>query len=68
MTPGQIVAALLLPPLAIFFAEGVGRNFWIGLALTCLGYLPGVIYAFFVLLRGRSTSTITTTTSPSTAT
>jgi uncharacterized membrane protein YqaE (UPF0057 family) len=68
MTPGQIVAALLLPPLAIFLVEGAGRSFWIGLALTCLGYLPGVAYVFIVLLRGRSTSTITRTTSPSTAT
>lgn len=71
MTAGQIVAALLLPPLAIFLAEGVTRNFWIGFALTCLGYLPGVIFAFFVLLRGRTTTTTTTTTTtaaPTTAT
>jgi uncharacterized membrane protein YqaE (UPF0057 family) len=67
MTAGQIVAALLLPPLAIFLAEGVTRNFWIGLGLTCLGYLPGVIFAFFVLLRGRTT-TRTTIKAPTTAT
>jgi uncharacterized membrane protein YqaE (UPF0057 family) len=64
VTPGQIVAALLLPPLAIFMAEGVTRNFWIGFGLTCLGYLPGVVFAFFVLLTRRnatSTSTVAET-------
>jgi uncharacterized membrane protein YqaE (UPF0057 family) len=53
MTAGQIVAALLLPPLAIFIADGATRNFWIGFGLTCLGYLPGVIFAFFILLARR---------------
>jgi uncharacterized membrane protein YqaE (UPF0057 family) len=51
MRPGLIVAALLLPPLAIFLDEGVTRNFWITFALTCFGLIPGVIYAFVVLLR-----------------
>ena len=66
MTAGQTVAALLLPPLAIFLAEGVTRSFWIGLALTCLGYLPGVVFAFFVLLTRRNGVTSTTTTSTAT--
>ena len=65
MTAGQIVAALLLPPLAIFLAEGVTRNFWIGFALTCLGYLPGVAFAFFILLTRRNG--VTSTTASSTA-
>ena len=51
MTAGLIAAALLLPPLAIFLAEGVSRNFWIAFGLTCLGYLPGVIFVFYTLLR-----------------
>ena len=52
--PGLIAAAILLPPLAIFLAQGVSRDFWIGFALTCLGYLPGVAFALFALLRGRT--------------
>ncbi|HEY0446289.1 MAG TPA: YqaE/Pmp3 family membrane protein [Allosphingosinicella sp.] len=51
MSPGIIVAALLLPPLAIFLTRGVTRDFWIAFALTCLGYLPGVAFTFFTLLR-----------------
>ena len=51
MSAGLIVAALLLPPLAIFLGEGVTRNFWIAFGLTCLGYLPGVAFALYVLLK-----------------
>jgi uncharacterized membrane protein YqaE (UPF0057 family) len=53
LTPALIAAAILLPPLAIFLSEGAGRNFWIGCALTCLGYLPGVAFAFYALLSRR---------------
>jgi uncharacterized membrane protein YqaE (UPF0057 family) len=52
-SPGLFAAALLLPPLAIFRLGGVSRDFWIALALTCLGYLPGVAFAF-VRLFGRT--------------
>lgn len=51
MSAGLVVAALLLPPLAIFLAEGVGRNFWIAFGLTCLGYLPGVAFTLYTLLK-----------------
>ena len=54
MSAGLIVAALLLPPLAIFLSEGVTRNFWIAFGLTCLGYLPGVAFALYVLLKRRA--------------
>jgi uncharacterized membrane protein YqaE (UPF0057 family) len=50
MNPLWIVAALFLPPLALYLAEGVGVRFWICLGLTCLGFLPGVAFALFVLL------------------
>ncbi|HEV2748617.1 MAG TPA: YqaE/Pmp3 family membrane protein [Allosphingosinicella sp.] len=50
MTIGLILAALFLPPLAIFLAEGLGRHFWIAAGLTCLGWLPGAAFAFFILL------------------
>jgi uncharacterized membrane protein YqaE (UPF0057 family) len=51
MPVGLIIAALLLPPLAVFLDEGVSRNFWISFALTCLGFLPGVVFALFTVLR-----------------
>jgi uncharacterized membrane protein YqaE (UPF0057 family) len=51
--PGAIIAAILLPPLGIFLARGLGPEFWIGMVLTLLGWAPGVIFALFVLLRPR---------------
>jgi len=53
MSAGLIIAALLLPPLAIFLSEGLSRNFWIGVMLTCLGFVPGVIFTIAVVLKAR---------------
>jgi uncharacterized membrane protein YqaE (UPF0057 family) len=53
MTPGFILAAIFLPPLALFMSEGMSRNFWICFGLTCLGYLPGVAFALCTLLSRR---------------
>lgn len=55
LSPGRAVAALLLPPLAVFVATGISSSFWLAVLLTCLGFLPGVVFAFFILLtRGRA--------------
>jgi len=50
---GTIVAAILLPPLGIFLARGLGTEFWIGTALTLVGWLPGAVYALVTILRPR---------------
>lgn len=39
---------ILLPPLAVFLTGRMGA-FIISLLLTLLGWLPGVIHAFFVV-------------------
>ena len=39
---------ILLPPLAVFFTGRMGA-FIVSLLLTLLGWLPGVIHAFFVV-------------------
>ena len=38
---GAIICAILLPPLGVWLAEGIGLIFLISLVLTCLGYIPG---------------------------
>ncbi|WP_179353514.1 YqaE/Pmp3 family membrane protein [Winogradskyella vidalii] len=43
-----IILCLLLPPLAVFLKHGLGKEFLISLILTLVGWLPGVIYAFYV--------------------
>ena len=50
LSPGRVVAALLLPPLGVFLATGISPRFWLAVLLTCLGYVPGVLFAFFILL------------------
>ena len=46
-----IVAALLLPPLGVFLVRGIGPAFWIAVALTCVGFVPGVLFALLTRFR-----------------
>lgn len=48
---GTLIAAVLLPPLGIFLARGLGPAFWIGTGLTLIGWLPGIVFALLVILR-----------------
>lgn len=48
---GAIIAAVLLPPLGIFLARGLGPVFWLGVALTILFWLPGMFFALITVLR-----------------
>lgn len=45
-----VILAILLPPLAVFLVEGLEVEFWISLLLTLLFFLPGVIYALYIVL------------------
>ncbi|XP_019091986.1 PREDICTED: hydrophobic protein RCI2A [Camelina sativa] len=47
----DIIIAVLLPPLGVFLRFGCGVEFWICLVLTLLGYIPGIIYAIYVLTK-----------------
>jgi len=46
-----MIAAILLPPLGIFLARGMGPEFWIGTLLTILFWVPGILFALAVVLR-----------------
>ncbi|CAM8927355.1 unnamed protein product [Rhodiola kirilowii] len=46
----EVILAILLPPVGVFLRYGIGVEFWICLLLTILGYLPGIIYALYVLV------------------
>ncbi|HET9510455.1 MAG TPA: YqaE/Pmp3 family membrane protein [Sphingomonas sp.] len=48
---GQVVAAVLLPPLGVFLKRGGGRDFWIACALTLVGFVPGALFALWNVLR-----------------
>jgi uncharacterized membrane protein YqaE (UPF0057 family) len=51
--PGVLAIALavLLPPLGVLIVEGIGIVFLVSLILTCLGYLPGMIFSLIAVLR-----------------
>jgi uncharacterized membrane protein YqaE (UPF0057 family) len=45
------ILAILLPPLAVYLYENaINTKFWISLLLTLFFWIPGVIYALFVVL------------------
>ncbi|KAM3220890.1 low temperature-induced protein 2-like [Capsicum chacoense] len=50
----EILLAILLPPLGVFFRHGCcSCEFLICLILTLLGYIPGIIYAIYaIVVRG----------------
>ena len=53
-SPLAIILAVLLPPLGVFLAQRtLGRDFWISVVLTIIGWLPGVIWSLFAILRPR---------------
>lgn len=51
-TPGRIAAAALLPPLGVYLARGPGSEFLLACGLTLVGFLPGMAYALWIVLRG----------------
>ncbi len=51
---GQVAAAILLPPLGVYLARGAGRDFAIACGLTLLGWVPGMVFALWSVLRGEA--------------
>ena len=46
-----IIAAVFLPPLAVFLSKGIGKDFLINLVLTLFFFLPGMIHALWLVTR-----------------
>jgi uncharacterized membrane protein YqaE (UPF0057 family) len=46
---------IFLPPVAVALKHGIGVQFLINIVLTLIGWLPGVIHAFWVNTRGGET-------------
>jgi uncharacterized membrane protein YqaE (UPF0057 family) len=46
----KIFWAIFLPPLAVFLEKGCGSAVFLNIILTLLGWLPGQIHAFCVIL------------------
>lgn len=50
-----ILAAILLPPLGVFLVTGLSSSFWISVALTLIGFLPGMAFALYTVLTDQRT-------------
>lgn len=49
----RVLLAFLLPPLAVYLSEGSwNTSCWISLLLTILFWIPGIIFALYVVLVG----------------
>lgn len=46
-----LVIGFILPPLAVALQEGLGSDLLINIILTCLGWLPGWLHAWWIILR-----------------
>ncbi|CAL5328242.1 hydrophobic protein RCI2A-like [Camellia sinensis] len=47
----EILLAILLPPLGVFFRHGCcSCEFLLCVVLTLLGYIPGIIYAIYAIV------------------
>lgn len=44
----QIILTILLPPVAVLLRNGFGSAFLFNILFTILGYIPGMIHAFYV--------------------
>ncbi|MEM7556120.1 MAG: YqaE/Pmp3 family membrane protein [Cyanobacteria bacterium P01_A01_bin.84] len=41
----------MIPPLGVFLQVGFGKDFWINILLTLLGYFPGLIHAVYIIAK-----------------
>ncbi|MBD2139018.1 YqaE/Pmp3 family membrane protein [Anabaena sp. FACHB-1237] len=47
----RIIVAVFIPPLGVFLQVGFGKDFWINLLLTFLGYIPGIVHAVWIIAK-----------------
>ena len=47
----RIILSVIIPPLGVFLQVGIGKDFWINILLTLLGYLPGLIHAVWIIAK-----------------
>lgn len=47
----RIIIAVFIPPLGVFLQVGLGKDFWINLLLTFLGYIPGIVHAVWIIAK-----------------
>jgi uncharacterized membrane protein YqaE (UPF0057 family) len=48
----MILLTIFLPPVAVLLKEGLGLQFLLNILLTLIGWLPGVVHAFWLVSKG----------------
>ncbi|KAF7318213.1 Cupin-5 domain-containing protein [Mycena chlorophos] len=46
-----LIVAILFPPVSTFFIAGCGVDLLIGVLLTIIGYVPGLIHSLWLIYR-----------------
>ncbi|NLC21658.1 MAG: YqaE/Pmp3 family membrane protein [Halomonadaceae bacterium] len=49
--PIKAIFAVICPPVGVFLEVGLKWHFWLNILLTLLGFIPGIIHAFYVILK-----------------
>ncbi|KAF9375418.1 plasma membrane proteolipid Pmp3 [Podila verticillata] len=47
----KFIFAVIFPPLGVLMERGCGSDLLINILLTCLGFIPGIIHAFYIILK-----------------
>ncbi|KAJ7053291.1 hypothetical protein C8F01DRAFT_552053 [Mycena amicta] len=50
--------AIVLPPVAVFLKRGLLADFWINICLTVLGWIPGVLHAWWIVSKHEDTTRV----------
>jgi uncharacterized membrane protein YqaE (UPF0057 family) len=46
-----VILAVILPPIGVWMVEGIGMILLVSLILTCLAYVPGMVFSLVAVLR-----------------
>ncbi|KAF9922921.1 plasma membrane proteolipid Pmp3 [Linnemannia zychae] len=47
----KFIFAVIFPPLGVLLERGCGADLLINILLTILGFIPGIIHAFYIILK-----------------
>ncbi|KAK9764584.1 plasma membrane proteolipid Pmp3 [Basidiobolus ranarum] len=47
----KFIFAVIFPPLGVLLERGCGVDLLINIGLTLLGFIPGIIHAFYIILK-----------------
>ncbi len=47
----QILLAVFLPPIAVFFIKGAGKDLLINIVLCLFFYIPGIVHALWLVTK-----------------